>query len=55
MGILQSTKQKKQLEQNRLWESEKIELMHKNKVSGRNIIDLQEKLREITRSNNELQ
>lgn len=55
LGIIQDNQQKKQLEQNRLWESEKIELMHKNKVAQRNIIDYREKLKELQRANEEMQ
>ena len=47
MGIIQDNKEKSVKEKNRLWEVEKIELVHRNKIFQRNISDLKEKIKEL--------
>ena len=44
MGIINDNKDKSAKEKNRLWEVEKIELVHRNKIYQRNISDLKEKI-----------
>ena len=47
IGVIQTNKDRSQEEKLRLWEVEKIELVHRNKIYQRTIDDLKEKILEL--------